>query len=71
MDVMMQLPVAFVNELRDIRIKQMQDQKEQMEREMASKQAKAHNTPVPGVKPSPMLPVYGTGSLEDVIDEFT
>lgn len=69
MDVVLQLPAAFVNELRDVRIAQMEEQKRKMEEEMAAKQHKA--LPINGAKPSPNLPLYGTSSLEDVIDEFT
>jgi hypothetical protein len=69
MDVVLQLPAAFVNELRDVRIAQMEEQKRKMEEEMAAKN-KAVKMPN-GKQPSPGLPLYGTSSLEDVIDEFT
>lgn len=58
------MPVAFVRRLRDLRIKQLQEQHKQQQSQMTNK-----NNPLLR-KGQPIIP-SGVGELEDFIDELS
>ena len=71
MDVVLNLPVSFVNKLRDVRIEELQEQKREMEEAAAAKSAGNNNVIPTGNLPT-NLPLYGTdGGLSDILDEYT
>lgn len=68
MDMLVQLPRPFVHRLRDIRIKQLEEQQKEQER-MMKEQERAQNRAMP--VPNVPRPSIGGASLEDFIDELT
>ena len=69
MDMLARLPRPFVHRLRDIRIKQLEDQNREQERMMKQQEQKMGNArnALPAVSPSSI----GGASFEDIIDELT
>ena len=70
MDMLVQLPRPFVHRLRDIRIKQLEEQHREQERMMKGQEQNMHNI-ANSVQRPPSKPSIGGASFEDIIDELT
>lgn len=75
MEMLAQLPRPFVHRLRDIRLKQLEEQNREQERMMRQQeQARANHQAAQAAQPVPPMPQQFSGagaSLEDFIDELT